>query len=69
MKKFKIGKHQITIKKVNRGKVESSGRPRAVFDLERAKRMHWSGKSYREIGKELGVSYSVIYRALNKLDS
>jgi len=44
----------------------SIGRPRIVFDRERAAAMHNAGISYRRIARELGVSPPKLHAALKQ---
>ena len=49
-----------------RGTVEHLGRPRAVFNRDRARELVAKGWSYAKIGAELGVSAMTLYRVLAK---
>ena len=49
-----------------RGTVEHLGRPRAVFNRDRARELVAKGWSYAKIGAELGVSAMTVYRVLAK---
>ncbi|GAC1500266.1 MAG: recombinase family protein [Vulcanimicrobiaceae bacterium] len=60
----------IIVERVRAGVAEAKrqgihcGRPWRIFSRDRAIEMKQSGLSYRKIGKELGVSYSTVMRAL-----
>ena len=49
-----------------RGTVEHLGRPRTVFNRDRARELAANGWSYAKIGAELGVSAMTVYRVLAK---
>lgn len=63
---FEALREQLRVREAETPKnVRGAGRKAALSDEARARavRMHTLGLSYREIGKELGVSFSVIARA------
>jgi DNA invertase Pin-like site-specific DNA recombinase len=45
------------------------GRPCRIFDRERARELRDEGKSFREIGKIMGVDKGTIAGAVEKLDA
>lgn len=47
------------------GKDLPVGRPRAIFDRERARQMRSEGASFRKIAKTMGVGVDTVYRALS----